>query len=575
MSGFRYIAVLGFLLSGCQPGNVRQAQIPENGPYLDEINRQAAADPSWFGDNLHERQKLQKKYNGTVAPQLATYLENDIYIIENPSIRRYHKKILARLLQNWSGKKPEVSFVFESDENPDAYVDVYNQIHVSTGLLRSVDNEDQLAAVLAHELSHVLLKHNQSKSATHSVSWSLEMAGALSITAAGVAYNKKQDEKYKDYAEQALVGSQSLGLAWSDMLAPTWARNYERQADKLGIDLLMRANYNYEEFYKVIEKLNDSNLRRSQRQKFFNTLAANMLQQNKNRFYKGSADNQKDKLLGDASYLGASTFAALTLDAVARGNVEHDNRETRIDMLKTYVQDAHQGGELPPASDTASLQKVLQQGEVKRMLAADLAAIETIQALNKNDLGAARKGSHKLGTGFNGKVASVGIARSFMDTAQRKPRQAHKVLTGITGEPHAPAEAYLRLSQLHQQSGNYKASHAILELGRSRIGRNYRFLPDLVSTHKALGDIKAAEQYAIECARVDSDNLSIASMFLSGNQGGSTAYYQVCSQRLGYDVIARRRQEAAVAARQQKQQMEKTKKQQKEFRENLKKLFDR
>lgn len=574
-NNYKYILPLALLLGACQPGNVRQAVVPEQGPYLDAINRQAADTPDWFGENNAEQQKLRNRYKGTVEPELATYLENDIYLVDNPSIRRYHEKILARLLQGWAGQKPGIRFVFESDESLNAYVDVYNQIHVSSGLLRSVENEDQLASVLAHELSHVLLKHNQDKSATKSVSWSVEMAGALSIAAAGVAYNKNQNEKYKDYAEHALIGSQSLGLAWSDMLAPAWARNYERDADKLGLDLLMRADYNYEEFYKIIARLQDSNLRRSDRQRFFNAMAGNLLQQNRARFYSGNPDSKKDKALGDIKYLGTSMIASLTFDALAKGNVEHDKREQRIDMLKIYLQDAHQGGELPPVPDTASLRKALHEGEAKKILAADRVAIETIEALNRKELDTARKGAKQLGSGLADRVASVGIARSFFDTTQRNNRQATRMLTKVTRSPNAPAEAYLRLSRLYQAAGDYKASRSTLELGNRRIGRNYRFLPELVATHKALGDTENAERYAIECARSDRDNISLASAFLSGSNSASTAYYQLCSRKLGYDVVAKRRQEAAAAAKQQKQQRKQNKANLKEYKNKLKSLFDR
>ncbi|GEM_PF-3208932 len=546
--------VLLVVVSACVTTGVKPTAPPQQGIYLDHLNSQARGSADWFGDLDRERTKLKKTYKGTVAPELATYLEKDVYLVESDGIEAYHRKILDRLLTGWEGPRPEVSFIFESDENMNAYVDVYNQIHVSTGLLRSVENEDQLASVLAHEISHVLLKHNQQKSASKVIPWSIEMAGTLSVAAAGIAYNKDKKQKYADYAEKAVIGSQSLGMAWSDMLAPSWSRNYEREADRLGLDLLIRADYNYEQFYATIEKLHDASLRRSARQEYFMGMTVAALKGSKSKFYKGDPNDKKDKMLGDLKYLAASSFAALTFNKIAQANVEHDTREQRIDAIKTYLGEAYDGGDLPPEADVTSYKKVLRQGSASRILDADLAAIKTIKALNEKDVSTAKRQTKSLGWGFNGAVNSVGIAQSSYKTAvQRQPDSAIKTLRRLTQSEFAPAEAYVKLSDLYLQKRDPESAKQVLHQGINRIGRKYRFLPNLVSAHKMAGETKQAEDYVIECQEHNPErNMNLAQRALAGTKKSKGGYYSYCTKKLGYDVLARREQEARRQAQQRK-----------------------
>ncbi|MEY3787395.1 MAG: hypothetical protein RLZ75_1602 [Pseudomonadota bacterium] len=117
--------------------------------------------------------------------------------------------------------------VFE-DKSPNAFALPSNKIGVHTGMLTLVDNQDQLAAVIGHEVGHVLAKHSNERA-------SQEMAvsqGMAMIQAIG--------------SPQSALGQTAFGLlgvgAEYGVLMP-YSRIQESEADIIGVDLMAKAGF--------------------------------------------------------------------------------------------------------------------------------------------------------------------------------------------------------------------------------------------------------------------------------------------------------------------------------------------
>jgi Zn-dependent protease with chaperone function len=80
----------------------------------------------------------------------------------DPRLKRV-KKLLHRLvgddLNSFAGVTPDIHFSDES--TPNAFVNEAHTIVLSEGLMKIVQNDDELAFVLAHELAHIALHHNR------------------------------------------------------------------------------------------------------------------------------------------------------------------------------------------------------------------------------------------------------------------------------------------------------------------------------------------------------------------------------------------------------------------------------
>lgn len=110
-------------------------------------------------------------------------------------------------------------------ESPNAFVLPSGKIGVTTGLLSLVRNDDQLAAVIGHEVGHVVAQHAAER-------YSQNAAANLGL---GVIQGAAGD-----YARAAgAIGGLGAQLG---VLLP-FSRTHELEADRLGVDYLQRAGY--------------------------------------------------------------------------------------------------------------------------------------------------------------------------------------------------------------------------------------------------------------------------------------------------------------------------------------------
>lgn len=117
--------------------------------------------------------------------------------------------------------------VFQNKE-ANAFVLPGGRMGVNTGLLDIVRNDDQLAAVIGHEVGHVMAHHAAERASQQSLT-SLALAGAQ----AGLGGSSQ--------AGQALASYGSLGAQYGILLP--FSRKHELEADRIGVDLMQKAGY--------------------------------------------------------------------------------------------------------------------------------------------------------------------------------------------------------------------------------------------------------------------------------------------------------------------------------------------
>jgi Zn-dependent protease with chaperone function len=165
--------------------------------------------------------------------------------LDDKQITEYVQKVARRIAENSDLRVPLRVTILNSKEI-NAFALPGGFLFVNRGLLEEVQSESQLAGVVAHEVSHVVARHSHrlmKRANIASVIYQAAQIAAIILTGgvAGVgAY----------YALQ--YGFYGLGLALSLQLLGV-SRDYEMEADILGVQYMWKAGYNTEGFIEFFD----------------------------------------------------------------------------------------------------------------------------------------------------------------------------------------------------------------------------------------------------------------------------------------------------------------------------------
>lgn len=194
----------------------------------------AAQGPSQLrpGFNLFSKQQ-----DVQLGQELAAQVRKQMTIVNDPTLTYYVNEIGKRLARTPEARESGFPFSFQvvADTSINAFALPGGPMFINTGLLRAVDNEAQLAGVMGHEMSHVILRHgtNQASKAQF-----VQLPAAL-----GSAMLRNS------IVEQlAQLGANSVLLKFS--------RTAETQADLMGSHLMAHSGYDPVQMAKFFEKLN-------------------------------------------------------------------------------------------------------------------------------------------------------------------------------------------------------------------------------------------------------------------------------------------------------------------------------
>lgn len=128
--------------------------------------------------------------------------------------------------------------VFDSDQ-VNAFALPGGKIGVYTGLLKVAENQDQLATVIGHEISHVLANHSNEQVSRNQMA-SAGM-GVTSVLLSGTSY------------QGAAMDALSVGVQYGILLP--FGRAQESEADLLGLELMSQAGFDPNESVKLWQNM--------------------------------------------------------------------------------------------------------------------------------------------------------------------------------------------------------------------------------------------------------------------------------------------------------------------------------
>lgn len=192
-----------------------QPAIAADLPDLGEVSRQ------YFSDQEEQ----------TLGRAIMRDVYADPRYLDDPEIESYLNQLGYKLVSVSTRNQREFTFFVVNDPSINAFAMPGGNIGVHTGLLLAAQSESELAGVVAHEIAHVTQDHIARMVASQSQSyWPTMAALALALLASRSSPN---------VAGAAIATTQ----AYSIQNQLNYSRDYEREADRLGYDMLNRSGY--------------------------------------------------------------------------------------------------------------------------------------------------------------------------------------------------------------------------------------------------------------------------------------------------------------------------------------------
>ena len=189
-----------------------------------------------LASDLPDLGEVSRKYFSDQDEQtLARTIMRDVYAhplyLDDPEIEGYLNQLGYRLVSVSPRNQREFNFFVIQDDSINAFALPGGNIGVHTGLLQAAQNESELAGVVAHEISHVTQDHLARMMAAQSQS-QLPTLAALAVALLAARSNA-------NLASAAIASTQALSI--QNQL--NYSRDYEREADRMGYDLLTKAAF--------------------------------------------------------------------------------------------------------------------------------------------------------------------------------------------------------------------------------------------------------------------------------------------------------------------------------------------
>ncbi|HZT30195.1 MAG TPA: M48 family metallopeptidase [Bryobacteraceae bacterium] len=178
-----------------------------------------------------------------LGKEAAAQVEKQYTVVRDEALVQYIRRIGAKLASTPEAGGYPYSFQVVADKSINAFALPGGPAFVHTGLLAAADNEAQVAGVLAHEISHVALRHGTSQASKANL---FQLPALLASGMLG-----------KSGSMLGQLAQLGIGLGTNSVLLK-FSRTAESDADLLGTRIMAKAGYNPLEMARFFEKLEAS-----------------------------------------------------------------------------------------------------------------------------------------------------------------------------------------------------------------------------------------------------------------------------------------------------------------------------
>lgn len=181
-------------------------------------------DPSQANVSSKAKREMEQRFLKTLHQQ-TTVMTDDI-------LNEYISSLGKRLVQYSSKATKPFHFLLIQQDAVNAFAGPGGTVVINSALMESAEQESELAAVLAHEITHV--------TQLHLLRGADEMQRLFYPLLAGIAVAILTTQNAPALGNSMLVG----GLAGLQQHMISFTRQHEQEADRIGMQILYRAGFN-------------------------------------------------------------------------------------------------------------------------------------------------------------------------------------------------------------------------------------------------------------------------------------------------------------------------------------------
>jgi hypothetical protein len=167
--------------------------------------------------------------------------------VDNEVVREYVSE-MARKIAAKSDLKVPVKVVVLNSQEINAFALPGGFLYVQRGLIEAAEDDAQLAGVIAHEISHAAARHGHQlmrKATIASILYQAAQVAAIILTGGVAGIGTYYALQYGFYGLGLLLSLDLLGVS----------REFEREADQLGIQYAWNAGYDPSGFIRFFDRM--------------------------------------------------------------------------------------------------------------------------------------------------------------------------------------------------------------------------------------------------------------------------------------------------------------------------------
>ena len=195
----------------------------------------ASAEPTRVNSQLASMDNgqalIDTEQNRQVGEWALRQINGNAALIKDPWLQQSLEQIVWQI-NAVAGLNAPMGLVIINDKQINAFAVPSGLIGINVGLLDKAKSLDEIVSVVAHEIAHVSQRHYQHRNDEKTKQLLMQAGGLL----AGVAASKIGDG---DAAAAVMLGSQAM----SANAAASYSRGQEREADRIGMQIMNQAGY--------------------------------------------------------------------------------------------------------------------------------------------------------------------------------------------------------------------------------------------------------------------------------------------------------------------------------------------